>query len=350
MLRRGILPKGTLAVRYPNPAVESVVVLGAGSWGTALSLLIAKKGCKVFLRARSEEAAARLDAARENRDYLPGFHLPENVEPCYALPRAADLWLVAVPSDAVREVAPLLPDECRVLMTAKGLERSTGLTMTQVLLEERPSVHVAVMSGPNLGLEIVRGVPTATVVASEEERMAEYAAGALRCESLRVYTSADVMGVQMGGALKNVLAVGAGISDGLGFGDNTKASMLARGLHEMAVLGTALGGRVETFMGLSGVGDLFATAASPLSRNYRFGRLLGEGRTTEEALKAVGQVVEGVPTAEAAVGLAEKHGIEAPLLTVIHQIVQGRLAPREAVSLLMSRAPRSEGLCGESSR
>jgi glycerol-3-phosphate dehydrogenase (NAD(P)+) len=235
-------------------------------------------------------------------------------------------------------------------MTAKGLERTTGLTMTQVLAEVRPGVRYAAMSGPNLGLEIVRGVPTATVVASEDQEMAECAAEALRCESLRVYTSTDVVGVQMGGALKNVLAVGAGISDGLGFGDNTKGSMLARGLHEVALLGTALGGRVETFMGLSGVGDLFATAASPLSRNYRFGRMLGEGLPTEEALRKVGQVVEGVPTAEAAVSLAKRHGVDTPLLAVIHEIIAGRLAPKEAVTLLMSRAPRSEGLCGDRSR
>lgn len=301
-----------------------------------------QKGWRVYLRARTPEAAQALLDARENERYLPGFRLPEGVNPCFEPPQHADVWLVAVPSHAVREVCDLLPQQCLVLMTAKGLEPGTGAMMSQVLLESRPSARAAVMSGPNLGVEIARGVPTATVVAAEEESVAEAAADCVRAKSLRVYTSTDVVGVQMGGALKNVLAVGAGVSDGLGFGDNTKASLLARGLYEMALLGCALGGCRETFMGLSGVGDLIATAVSPLSRNYRFGRLLGEGRRTSEALAEVGQVVEGVPTAAAAVSLAQRAGVETPLLRVIHEIVEGRIAPSEAVEMLMSRAPRQE--------
>ncbi len=323
-------------------ALNSAVVLGAGSWGTALSLLIAQKGWRVYLRARTPEAARRLDEERANARYLPGFVLPENVIPCFEPPETADVWVVAVPSHAVREVCDLLPQRCLALMTAKGLEPGTSLMMSEVLLQVRPGVQVAVMSGPNLGVEIARGVPTATVVAATDVEVAEAAAEPVRAQSLRVYTSTDVVGVQMGGALKNVLAVGAGMSDGLGFGDNTKASLLARGLYEMALLGCALGGCKETFMGLSGVGDLIATAVSPLSRNYRFGRLIGEGRPTSEALAEVGQVVEGVPTAAAAVSLAQRAGVDTPLLRVIHEIVEGRIAPSQAVEMLMTRAPRQE--------
>lgn len=323
-------------------ALNSAVVLGAGSWGTALSLLIAQKGWRVYLRARTPDAVRRLDEERANERYLPGFALPDSVTPCFELPDKADVWVVAVPSHAVREICELLPQQCLVLMTAKGLEPGTSLMMSDVLLQVRPGARLAVMSGPNLGVEIARGVPTATVVAAKEMEIAEAAAEAVRAKSLRVYTGSDVVGVQMGGALKNVLAVGAGMSDGLGFGDNTKASMLARGLYEMALLGCAMGGCKETFMGLSGVGDLIATAVSPLSRNYRFGRLLGEGRSTSEALTEVGQVVEGVPTAAAAVSLAQRAGVETPLLRVIHEIIEGRIAPSEAVEMLMTRAPRQE--------
>lgn len=296
----------------------------------------------MYLRARTPDAARRLDEERANERYLPGFALPDSVTPCYDLPDRADVWVVAVPSHAVREICDLLPQQCLVLMTAKGLEPGTSLMMSEVLLQVRPGAQLAVMSGPNLGVEIARGVPTATVVAAKEMEIAEAAAEAVRAKSLRVYTGTDVVGVQMGGALKNVLAVGAGMSDGLGFGDNTKASMLARGLYEMALLGCAMGGCKETFMGLSGVGDLIATAVSPLSRNYRFGRLLGEGRSTSEALTEVGQVVEGVPTAAAAVSLAQRAGVETPLLRVVHEIIEGRIGPSEAVEMLMTRAPRQE--------
>lgn len=322
--------------------LNRAVVLGAGSWGTSLSLLIAQKGWRVHLRARTPEAAQALQHTRENKRYLPGFPLPSEVIPCFDPPEEADVWLVAVPSHAVREVCGLLPKQSLVLMTAKGLEPKTGAMMSEVLLQVRPEVRAAVMSGPNLGVEIARGIPTATVVAAQDEEVAAAAAECVRSKSLRVYTSTDIVGVQMGGALKNVLAVGAGMSDGLGFGDNTKASLLARGLYEMAQLGCALGGCRDTFMGLSGVGDLFATAVSPLSRNHRFGRLMGEGYSAADALAKVGQVVEGVPTAAAAVSLAERMGVEIPLMHVIHEIIEGRIAPSEAVDLLMSRAPRQE--------
>lgn len=296
----------------------------------------------MHLRARTPEAAQALQHTRENKRYLPGFPLPSEVIPCFDPPEEADVWLVAVPSHAVREVCGLLPKQSLVLMTAKGLEPKTGAMMSEVLLQVRPEVRAAVMSGPNLGVEIARGIPTATVVAAQDEEVAAAAAECVRSKSLRVYTSTDIVGVQMGGALKNVLAVGAGMSDGLGFGDNTKASLLARGLYEMAQLGCALGGCRDTFMGLSGVGDLFATAVSPLSRNHRFGRLMGEGYSAADALAKVGQVVEGVPTAAAAVSLAERMGVEIPLMHVIHEIIEGRIAPSEAVDLLMSRAPRQE--------
>ena len=248
-----------------------------------------------------------------------------------------------MPSDAVREVSRLLPDGQALVVTAsKGLEAPEGKRMSQVILEERPSARVCALSGPNLAVEIARGIPTATVVAAHDIEAANAVRSRFMCETLRVYTGFDVTGVELGGALKNVLALGAGMSDGLGFGDNTKAAMLARGLREMAALGVARGAEQATCMGLSGVGDLIARAVSTLSRNYRVGRLVAEGRTVSEALAEIGQVAEGVPTSEAAVRLAAEAEVEIPLMTAIHEVVAGRMSARDAVDELMDRSPRVE--------
>ncbi|MCL6549110.1 MAG: NAD(P)H-dependent glycerol-3-phosphate dehydrogenase [Alicyclobacillus sp.] len=232
-------------------------------------------------------------------------------------------------ADAVREVCHLLPETCLVLMTTKGLEPGTSLMMSEVLLQVRPGVLPAVMSGPNLGVEIARGVPTATVVAATDVEVAEAAAEPVRAKSLRVYTGTDVVGVQMGGVLKNVLAVGAGISDGLGFGDNTKASMLARGLYEMSLLGCALGGCKETFMGLSGFGDLIATAVSPLSRNYHVGYELAKGKSLGEVRASMKQVAEGIDTAIAAYRLVGKLRLKAPIIDLVYSVLFESLPPAE---------------------
>lgn len=318
-------------------------VLGCGSWGTALAVLLARNDVAVSLWGRTEDEIEVLSSHRENLRYLPGVPLPELVEPTAIFPTEADVWLIAVPSSAVREVVCLLPvGNITVVMAAKGLEINTAKRMSEILHEERPAAKACAMSGPNLAVELARGIPTATVVASRDLEIADWVRGRLMCRSFRAYTSLDVVGVEMGGALKNVLALGAGMSDGLGFGDNTKGALLARGLREMAMLGQEYGAEFSTFMGLSGVGDLFATAVSKLSRNYRVGRMLAEGHTLDRALCEIGQVAEGVITSDAAVQLARKANVEIPLMEGIQRVLLGEQKPLEAVSDLMDRSPRIE--------
>lgn len=317
-------------------------VLGAGSWGTALSVLLARNGLRVSLWGRDARELEAVGAQRENRRYLPCIQLPEAVEIVSRPPFKADFCVIAVPSAGVREVLGLVPNAGATLIAAKGLEPDTCLRMSEVLEQVHPRSNFAVLSGPNLAVEIARGIPTATVIASYDSDVANSLRDRFMCKTFRVYTSSDVIGVELGGALKNVLALGAGMSDGLGFGDNTKAAFLARGLKEMMSLGVALGAMPETFMGLSGVGDLIATAVSKLSRNYRVGSLLGSGISLAYALGEIGQVAEGVPTSEVAVELARRHNVEVPLMRAIHQVVIGERNPLEAVGELMERAPRAE--------
>lgn len=231
-----------------------------------------------------------------------------------------------------------------VLMAAKGLETGTAALMTDVAKEQLPHARVGALSGPNLALEIVQGIPTAAVAAFDDLADAEQAALAFNCRSFRVYLSTDVVGLELAGALKNVVALAAGMSDGLGFGDNTKGALLARGLREMTLLGMAMGARMETFMGIAGVGDLFATAVSRLSRNYRVGRALGEGRSLREALEEVGQVAEGVTTSECAGALAKKHHVSMPVFDGVDAVLRGLITPRDGVAMLMERQPKTEGL------
>lgn len=318
------------------------VVLGCGSWGTALSLLLARNGLRVSLWGRDEDDIRTIARERENPFYLPGFPFPAEVEPVLNTPNEADLWVLAVPSEGMREVCARLPVEPLVVMASKGLEPNTGCRMSEIVAQERPSARVCVLSGPNLALELAKGIPTATVIASTSESCAGWTRERFMCRSFRVYTSSDVAGVELGGALKNVMALGAGMSDGLGFGDNTKGALLARGLYEICELGAAMGAQLKTFLGLSGVGDLFATAASRLSRNYRVGRLLGEGYGLVDALNEIGQVAEGVPTSEAAVSLAQRNRVEVPLIEAINRVVAGKTKPIDAVAELMERSPKAE--------
>jgi glycerol-3-phosphate dehydrogenase (NAD(P)+) len=316
--------------------------LGSGSWGTALAIHLARSGTQVSLWGRDP---AEIESLRENREnvlYLPDFDLPPEIEPVEVLPAEADFWIIAVPSEALREVCQKLPSDCVVVIATKGLEQETSLRMSQVLAAERPGARIAVLSGPNLAVELAGGIPTATVIASDNDELAERVREQFMAKSLRVYTSSDVVGVELGGALKNVMAIAAGMSDGLGFGNNTKGALLARGLHEMASLGSVLGARAKTFMGLSGVGDLFATAASVLSRNYRIGRALGAGEQLDDALHELGQVAEGVPTTHAAVALANRLCVDVPLMQAVAAVLEGESKPLDAVSGLMQRTPRSE--------
>lgn len=332
------------------PELPSVAVLGAGSWGTALAILLAKKGVQVALWARDAELAERLRREGQNPRYLPGFPLPPSVHPTDSLAEAvheAEVLVFAVPAGALREVAELvrshLPSPRLVISAAKGLE-ADGSRPSQVLqsvLEDRLG-DVVVLSGPNLALELAREIPTATVVASSSPDAAKQAQTLFMCPSFRVYTNRDVTGVELGGALKNVLAIGAGISDGMGFGDNSKAALITRGLAEIVRLGVALGAEERTFMGLSGVGDLFATAVSHLSRNWRVGYGLAQGKPLQQILGELGQVAEGVPTTFAVCALAERLGIEMPIAQTIHAVLEARINPQQAIRELMLRTPKEE--------
>ncbi len=324
-----------------------VNVLGAGSWGTALAVLLARNGHPVRLWGRDREEIEIMARVRENLKYLPGFVLPEEIELIYD-PEGlteAELWVLAVPSDGARSVlAHVKGNAPRVAVASKGLEPGTGELLYRVVEDRVPGARTAVLSGPNLAVEIVRGIPTAAVAAADREEDAEAVRAAFTCRSFRVYVSADPVGVSLAGALKNVIAIAGGISDGLGFGDNTKGALMARGLREMILMGLAMGAEVETFLGIAGVGDLFATAVSRLSRNYRVGRALGEGRSLAEALKEIGQVAEGVGTVDAALKLARQKGVSLPVFEAASAVLAGSLKPADAVGLLMERMTRTEGV------
>lgn len=323
-----------------------VAVLGSGSWGTALAILLTRNGQEVTLIGRNEEEIADLIKSRINHRYLPGFEVPEPTQ--FKLihddPGPVDMTVVAVPSHAVREVVSMVKGEHpHIVIAAKGLESQTAKRMSEVVAEALPRAERSVLTGPNLAVEIVREIPTAAVAASAKPESADQARSAFMCKTFRVYVSDDVIGVELAGSLKNVLAIGAGMSDGLGFGDNTKGALLARGLHEMTTLGLKMGAKVDTFMGLAGVGDLFATAASQLSRNYRVGRSLGQGMPVAEAVEKVDQVVEGITTSACAQILAEKYQVDMPMFAAIEAVVKGKVPPIDAVQMLMGRTPKSEG-------
>jgi glycerol-3-phosphate dehydrogenase (NAD(P)+) len=318
----------------------NVAVLGAGSWGTALAVVLARNGHDVLLLGRHEEDLTAVRETRENRRYLPGFELPFNirVETLSAAPIDSELTVLAVPSSSVRGVARALRgNHPLVVLAAKGLEPGTGALLSDVVAEELPNSQIGALSGPNLAVEIARGVPTVAVAAHPQPGPAECIRDAFFCATFRVSTSTDLVGVELAGALKNVLAIGAGMSDGLGFGDNTKGAFLSRGLMEMSRLGLAMGATMPTFLGPAGVGDLFATAVSKLSRNYRVGRALGEGRALADALAEIGQVAEGVPTAASAILLADRQGVDVPVMAAVEAVIAGRILPRDAVARLMDR-------------
>lgn len=325
----------------------NVAVLGAGSWGTALSILLARNANRVWLLGRDLGELTDMKEARENRRYLPGFTIPENVEfgEVGALLEDIDFWVVAVPSPGVREAVQTIKTKAPfIVLASKGLEPGTGKLLSAVAQEEHPDALVGAISGPNLAVEIARGIPTAALAACADEAAATRVCEAFRSPTFRPYYTADVVGVELAGALKNVMAIGAGMSDGLGYGDNTKGALLARGLGEMARLGLAMGAKLDSFFGIAGVGDLFATASSKLSRNYRVGFGLGQGQPLEAVLEEIGQVAEGVGTAECVAGLAAKYQVELPIMTLINAVLQGELSAKKGVGMLMEREPRREEL------
>ncbi|HEX5323870.1 MAG TPA: NAD(P)H-dependent glycerol-3-phosphate dehydrogenase [Capsulimonadaceae bacterium] len=332
---------------------HSIAVLGAGSWGTALAHLLGVNGHRVALWDRDQALVEHIAASGTNAKYLPDAALPANITPTHSLQEAlvnVEWVIVAVPSGAIRDViseaGEHLSAATAILSAAKGLEAETGFTMSEVialLLQDVPHAGIVALSGPNLAHEVVRRIPSASVCASSDIALARRAQEILMSPHVfRVYTHADVRGVELGGALKNVLAIGAGISDGLGFGDNTKAALMTRGLMEMTQMGIAAGAKSLTFLGLAGVGDLMATAAGRLSRNYRVGLGLADHKPLADVLRELGQVAEGVATAKAARLLSRRYDIETPLFDAIHDVLYAGKAPQATVEELMSRPARDE--------
>jgi glycerol-3-phosphate dehydrogenase (NAD(P)+) len=332
---------------------QTIAILGAGSWGSALAHLLGTKGYTVRLWDRDGELIEEIKARGLNPKYLPEVSLPATVQAVGSMREAmadADWLVLAVASDGVRrvmaEAANFLTPQTALLSASKGLEADTGFTVSEIvtnLLTDVAYAGLVVLSGPNLARELTRGVPTASVVASLDPQQARAAQSLLMTErTFRVYTHTDVKGVELGGALKNVLAIGAGLSDGLGFGDNTKAALMTRGLMEMTQLGVAAGGKALTFLGLSGVGDLMATSGSKLSRNYRVGLGLSAGKTLAEIHAELHQAAEGIPTARAAQVLSHRHGVQTPVFETINAVLHQGLSPSVAVEELMTRAAREE--------
>jgi glycerol-3-phosphate dehydrogenase (NAD(P)+) len=325
-------------------------VLGAGSWGTALALLLARNGHAVALWGRDPAYMRRLAEERVNPRYLPGVPLPPGLALTADVKgalRGAEEVLVAVPSHAFREtlraIAPALRPGMRIAWATKGLEPASGKLLHRVAAEELgDTAAMAVISGPTFAREVAAGLPTAVTVASSTQSYATELAGYLHGESFRAYTSEDVTGVELGGAVKNVLAIAAGIADGLGFGANTRAALVTRGLAELMRLGNALGGRRETFMGLAGLGDLVLTCTDDQSRNRRCGLELARGANLTDALRSIGQAVEGVRTAREVVQLAARAGVEMPITEQVYRVLYEDHAPRAAVHDLLAREQKAE--------
>ena len=333
--------------------LDKIAILGAGSWGSALAYLLGGKGYPVTLWDRDDLLIGQIQELGSNPKYLPDVTLGETVTAKPTIREALDgaTWvIVAVASDGVRDVVAEttshLEPQTAILSACKGLEADTGLTTSEIvtaLLFDITHSGLAVLSGPNLATELARGVPSASVVASDDPALARAAQALLMTErSFRVYTHTDVKGVELGGALKNVLAIGGGISDGLGFGDNTKAALLTRGLMEMTQLGVAAGGHALTFLGLSGVGDLLATATSRLSRNYRVGLGLAAGKSVNAILAELHQAAEGIPSAQASQVLSRRYGVTTPVLDSIASVLNGSQSASAAVEELMTRSAREE--------
>lgn len=329
--------------------MAEIGILGAGSWGTALAVLLHKNGHRITVWSAIESEIEMLIKEKEHKDKLPGVKLPQDMEFTSELKSAAagkDVLVLAVPSLFTRSTSKQLKEvaakEQIIVNVAKGVEESTLMTLSEIIEEEIPQAEVAVMSGPSHAEEVGRGLPTTIVVGARNKKTAEYLQNIFMNDVFRVYISPDVLGIELGAALKNVVALAAGIADGLGYGDNTKAALITRGIMEIARLGTAMGGNFETFCGLSGIGDLIVTCASMHSRNRRAGILIGQGKTMDEAMEEVKMVVEGVYSAKAAMGLAAKYQVQLPIIEQVNQVLFENKPADEAVKDLMLRDKKIE--------
>lgn len=329
--------------------MAKVSVIGAGSWGTALSILLVNNGHQTVLWSHRKEQAEELRCQREHKTKLPGVQLPQELEITWDLKEAlagCDVAVLAVPSVAVRQTAakmkPFVKPGQLIVNVAKGVEEKTLLTLTEMIEEEIPDACACVLSGPSHAEEVSRELPTTCVVGAKDRKTAEYLQNIFMNPVFRVYISPDILGIELGGALKNVIALAAGIADGLGYGDNTKAALITRGITEIARLGIVMGAKAETFYGLSGIGDLIVTCASKHSRNRKAGFLMGQGKTRSEAMEEVQMVVEGVYSAKAGMELAEKYQVEMPIIHQVNQVLFEDKDPAEAVQELMLRDKKIE--------
>ncbi|MDO5417436.1 MAG: NAD(P)H-dependent glycerol-3-phosphate dehydrogenase [Lachnospiraceae bacterium] len=328
--------------------MAAIGVIGSGTWGTALALLLQAKGHQVTIWSAIEKEVESLSKERKHPN-LPGMSIPEEIEITGNLETAMkekELLVMAVPSVYVRQTAAKMKPWCKdgqiIVDVAKGIEESTLMTLSQIIEEELPMADVAVLSGPSHAEEVSRGLPTTCVAGAHSRKTAEFIQDTFMNEVFRVYTSPDMLGIELGGSLKNVIALAAGIADGLGYGDNTKAALITRGITEIARLGTAMGGDFRTFCGLTGIGDLIVTCASMHSRNRRAGILIGQGKTMEEAMAEVHMVVEGVYSAKAALKLSRKYQEAMPIIEQVNQVLFEGKPAREAVNDLMLRDKRIE--------
>ena len=332
----------------PSPALHPlpIVVLGAGAWGTALAVAAAARH-PVLLWARDAQQAAEMAATRCNRRYLPEVALPAaltvsaDAAEAFAL-AAQGLAVIGTPMSGLRDQLLALPPGARALWLCKGFEAGSGALGPEIAQSLRPDLRCGALSGPSFALEVARGQPTALVAASADAGLAALAVQAFHSDSLRIYTSDDPVGVAVGGAVKNVLAIATGIADGLGLGQNARAALVTRGLAEMTRLGGALGARADTFMGLSGLGDLVLTATGDLSRNRRVGLMLADGLALPDILRQLGHVAEGVHTAPVVLARARLAGVQMPITDAVVAVLQGRLAPAQALRQLMARGARAE--------
>jgi glycerol-3-phosphate dehydrogenase (NAD(P)+) len=336
--------------------MSKIGVIGAGSWGTALATVVSGKGNQVRIYDVDEKHLKSMEEHRENVDYLPGVPLDDNIRIAYSNEEAlaeADVVLFSAPAQhfrsALKAALPYLGEDVYIINVAKGIEKGTHKRMSEIAAEmfeeagcpQRMQKYV-VLSGPSHAEEVGRRLPTTVATASLDPESAKAIQDLFITDRFRVYTTDDVVGVELGGALKNIIALGAGISDGMGFGDNAKAALMTRGLAEITRLGLKLGARPETFAGLTGTGDLIVTCTSMHSRNRRCGILMGEGMSPEDAIAKVGMVVEGMFTAEAAYELAKLSGVEMPITEAIYKVTQGEIAAPEALESLMGRSRKAE--------
>lgn len=329
--------------------MKKIGVIGAGGWGIALACLLVDNGHEVTIWSHKESDARRLREERENKTKLPGIRIPDAMEVTSDLKEAVlgkELLVLAVPSTAMRETAakikPLYEKGQVLVSVSKGIEEASLKTMSEIIEDEIPGVVVAALSGPSHAEEVGRKLPTTCVAGSADIQTAQYVQELFMSPVFRVYTSTDILGIELGGALKNVIALAAGVADGMGYGDNTKAALITRGIAEITRLGTAMGAQPTTFSGLSGIGDLIVTCASVHSRNRKAGYLMGQGYTMQEAMDEVNMVVEGVHSAKAARKLADKYQVEMPIIREVNRLLFEDKKPTDAVNDLMLRMKKDE--------